>query len=211
MATGTLKWFNEQKGYGFIQPDQGGKDVFVHISAVERSHLRTKTGAVSMLHHEHLSEHVTSVRVWPFRAGLGVGAREGRGAGNGLSWWVPAKSRHHVFPTVPFRRGNPNLRAAVPAAANLEPRWDAADRRDPGPWPTHCDEPVADHGAERGAALRQLPPRAQPRGLEQPCGIPLAVRVADHHPHARGAGGAGPGRHDRAPPRQAYLCQGHLP
>src|SRR3954451_24495144 len=99
---------------------------------------------------------------------------------------------------------HPNLRAAVPAATNLGPRWDAADRRDPGPWPAYRDEPVADHGAERGAALRQLPPRAQPRGLEQPCGIPLAVRVADHHPHARGAGGAGPGRHDRAPPRQAY-------
>ena len=40
MATGTVEWFNEQKGYGFIQPDQGGKDVFVHISAVERSGLR---------------------------------------------------------------------------------------------------------------------------------------------------------------------------
>ena len=39
MATGTVKWFNEQKGYGFIQPDQGGKDVFVHISAVERAGL----------------------------------------------------------------------------------------------------------------------------------------------------------------------------
>jgi CspA family cold shock protein len=41
MATGTVKWFNEQKGYGFITPDQGGKDVFVHISAVERSGMRS--------------------------------------------------------------------------------------------------------------------------------------------------------------------------
>ena len=41
MATGTVKWFNEQKGYGFIQPDQGGKDVFVHISAVQRAGMET--------------------------------------------------------------------------------------------------------------------------------------------------------------------------
>ena len=41
MATGTVKWFNDQKGYGFVQPDDGSKDVFVHISAVERAGLRT--------------------------------------------------------------------------------------------------------------------------------------------------------------------------
>ena len=39
MTTGTVKWFNATKGFGFIQPDNGGPDVFVHISAVERSSL----------------------------------------------------------------------------------------------------------------------------------------------------------------------------
>ena len=41
MATGTVKWFNIQKGFGFIQPDNGGSDAFVHISAVERAGMST--------------------------------------------------------------------------------------------------------------------------------------------------------------------------
>ena len=41
MTQGTVKWFNGQKGFGFIQPDDGGKDVFVHISAVERAGMQT--------------------------------------------------------------------------------------------------------------------------------------------------------------------------
>jgi CspA family cold shock protein len=41
MATGTVKWFNKRKGYGFITPDEGEQDVFVHISAVQQSGMRT--------------------------------------------------------------------------------------------------------------------------------------------------------------------------
>ena len=56
MATGTVKWFNPTKGYGFIQPDDGGKDVFVHISAVE------KAGMTSLADGQAISYEVVTER-----------------------------------------------------------------------------------------------------------------------------------------------------
>jgi cold shock protein len=56
MATGIVKWFNTQKGFGFIQPDDGGKDVFVHISAVQRA------GLVSLNEGQKVSFEVTTER-----------------------------------------------------------------------------------------------------------------------------------------------------
>jgi cold shock protein len=56
MATGTVKWFNPVKGFGFIQPADGGRDVFVHISAVERAGLGTLTEG------QHVSYEVTIER-----------------------------------------------------------------------------------------------------------------------------------------------------
>ncbi len=55
MATGTVKWFNAQKGFGFIQPSDGGKDVFVHISAVERAGL-SSPGEGQAVSYEIVSE-----------------------------------------------------------------------------------------------------------------------------------------------------------
>ena len=51
MTTGTVKWFNTTKGFGFIQPDDGGQDVFVHISAVERAGMRDLREATELLNH----------------------------------------------------------------------------------------------------------------------------------------------------------------
>jgi cold shock protein len=52
VATGTVKWFNATKGYGFIQPDQGGRDVFVHISAVERAGLSSLNEGIKISYEE---------------------------------------------------------------------------------------------------------------------------------------------------------------
>ena len=60
MARGTVKWFNATKGFGFIQPDNGGKDVFVHISAVERAGLRTLNEGAKVSYEEKESRGKTS-------------------------------------------------------------------------------------------------------------------------------------------------------
>ena len=60
MATGTVKWFNTTKGYGFIQPQGGGKDVFVHISAVERAGLTTLNEGQHIEYEEVANEGKTS-------------------------------------------------------------------------------------------------------------------------------------------------------
>lgn len=52
MSTGKVKWFNSTKGYGFIQPDSGNKDIFVHISALEKSGLRTLDEGQSVSYEE---------------------------------------------------------------------------------------------------------------------------------------------------------------
>ena len=64
MAKGTVKWFNGQKGYGFIQPSDGGKDVFVHISAVQRS------GMQSLVEGQKVSFEVVTERGKPAAANL---------------------------------------------------------------------------------------------------------------------------------------------
>jgi len=64
MATGTVKFFNMQKGYGFIQPSDGGKDVFVHISAVQRS------GMQSLSEGQQVSYDVINERGKPAAANL---------------------------------------------------------------------------------------------------------------------------------------------
>jgi len=60
VATGTVKWFNATKGYGFIQPDKGGKDVFVHISAVERAGLSSLNEGAKVSYEEMANRGKTS-------------------------------------------------------------------------------------------------------------------------------------------------------
>jgi len=60
VATGTVKWFNPAKGFGFIQPDSGGKDVFVHISAVEKAGLSSLNEGAKVSYEEKENRGKTS-------------------------------------------------------------------------------------------------------------------------------------------------------
>jgi CspA family cold shock protein len=60
VATGTVKWFNASKGFGFIEPDNGGKDVFVHISAVERAGLSNLNEGAKVSYEEVANKGKTS-------------------------------------------------------------------------------------------------------------------------------------------------------
>ena len=63
MPSGTVKWFNGQKGYGFIQPQGGGRDVFVHISAVEKAGLSTLNEGQRVQYEEVSNRGKTSLRI----------------------------------------------------------------------------------------------------------------------------------------------------
>ena len=65
MATGTVKWFNNKKGYGFITPDEGGNDIFVHISAVQAAGMRTLNEGAKISY-----ELATEAELFPVQSGL---------------------------------------------------------------------------------------------------------------------------------------------
>ena len=133
-----------------------------------------------------------------------------RRGGSAVGWRVPAKRRHHA-PASPLRRHHPNLRAGVPAAANVAPGRAVAVWGHSRPWQAHRDQPSADRGAQSRAAVHQLPPRPQPGRLGHPGGGPPAARSVGRRLCPEWSRGARDRRHDRAPTRQAHPRQGHLP
>ena len=72
MATGTVKWFNATKGFGFIQPDAGGPDVFVHISAVERAGLRDLNEGQKIAYEVVADKRTGEILGGQFEAGLNL-------------------------------------------------------------------------------------------------------------------------------------------
>ena len=114
MAKGTVKWFNSQKGYGFIQPQSGGKDVFVHISAVERAGLSGLNEGQVVEYEEVANKGKTSQKTSRSSADFRPGARQQRVvASMHLSVLRPCQ--------VPLHHWHKTARA--PASSRLVNRW----------------------------------------------------------------------------------------
>ena len=94
MAKGTVKWFNSQKGYGFIQPQGGGKDVFVHISAVERAGLSGLNEGQIVEYEEVSNKGKTSQITSKFSAEFSLVSPTNR---RGFDTFVGFRVRHQCF------------------------------------------------------------------------------------------------------------------
>ncbi len=101
MATGTVKWFNATKGFGFIQPDSGGKDVFVHISAVEKAGLSSLNEGAKVSYEEMENRGKTSA--------------ENLKSANGLGF---DRARSRYFSKIPVRAPAVGARAGRSVAPN---------------------------------------------------------------------------------------------
>ena len=122
----------------------------------------------------------------------------------------PRQETLRAAPAHPLRRGHPCVRAFVRPSL-LAARPGAADRRDPDPGAPHRGERAADHRPLARAPLRQLPPRAQPRGVVPARRRQGSARAARQRLRAGRARGAGPRRYDRTALGAAHRRPRHLP
>ena len=167
MSTGTVKWFNPDKGYGFIQPDDGGKDVFVHISAVEQSGLRNLQEGQKIAY-----EVIADKRTGKSAAGNLHAAATSRANGRGDAF-DPSQD--------PGAPGAPRPLGSLAPAATTNPAGERHDES--GPAGLDRNEPGApldlSNGRSRMAGLPQTPPMAgagiSASGIATPGGTVIAM------------------------------------